>query len=511
MNDFLRTTRIGLEVIVEGKNFLNYFLFEALVLFSVILHMYMLIIGGVWDEREIEKESIKEAAVRIANIQKMKLLKSKGQKLLETSRHMINNDIKVDPNNDIVLRDHRTRIRKRSYSMNDIFNLHEIRQDKTTIVDESLLLNEFEFSEDKWSGYEDNLVYGDTKYDSNKEFKFMKNESPNYLRPISKVRLNYIRSVSRKQYIRERKEEIDQIIDVYGNDQDDQGIGKFELNMFETTLSEYEYSKNVKTCFGQPVKPSKVDLEEFIINNKPEKSITRRIIQKLEWFLAHSPYFQSLFPSIIEQKPGVDLYVPMAIVQLITIVYLVIFYARIDPDYTDRISEDFTPATLNKITILAVFVQIAIIVLDRYLYFSRDYLSISKVEVDKSDTENKYNKEEKRVDSIAQFSKTGCIDISSSSNFGPLKTALGINIKRKTRKLSNSKDSIVRSGSNIYKESFDDDKEINTGDINLHKRRSLITIVVKYYLQLLLLIIVHAIVFWYFPIGSNISLQASPY
>ena len=471
--------------------------------------MYTLIIGGVWDEREIEKESIEEAAVRIANIQKTKLLESKGKKLLETSRRMIHNEFKVNPDNDIMLRDHHKRTRKRSNSMNDISNLHKIRQDKAKIVDESLLLNEFEFSEDKWSDYEDNLVYGGTKSGGNKEFEFMENEGSNYIRPISKTRLNYIRSVSRKQYIRERKKEIDQIMEAYGNNQDDQGIDKFQLNMFETTLSEYEYSKNKKTSSGQPVKPSKDDLEKFIIDNKPEKSIARRIIHKLEWFFAHSSYFQNLFPSIIEQKPGIDLYVPMAIVQLVVIVYLIIFYTRIDPDYTDGISEDFTPTTLNKITILAVFIQIAIIVLDRYLYFSRDYLSISKVEVDKNDTEEE--KSIQRVDSIAQFHKPPSIDISSSSSFNPLITALGINTKRRMRKLSNFEDSIVKSESNMSRESFEDNEEINAGDINLHKRRSLVTIVMKYYLQLVLLIIVHAVVFWYFPIRSNISLQVSPY
>ena len=158
-NDFLRTTRLGLEVIVDGKNFVNYFLFEALILLSVIFHMFIQIIGGVWDQREIEKESIHEAAVRISNIQKVKAQEAKGEQIIEWPRHMNGDRLKVDPENDIILIDHYQRTRKRSHSMNDVLNLREIRQDKNN-RGESTWYHEYPIEMDEWSDYEDNFTYG---------------------------------------------------------------------------------------------------------------------------------------------------------------------------------------------------------------------------------------------------------------------------------------------------------------------------------------------------------------
>ena len=158
-NDFLRTTRLGLEVIVEGKNFVDYFLFEALILLSVTFHMFIQIIGGVWDQREIEKESIHEAAVRIANVQKIKALEARGEQIIEKPSRPIDYQLKVDQENDIVLIDHYQRTRKRSHSMNDVLNLREIRQDKNN-RGESTRYHEYPIEIDEWSDYEDNFAYG---------------------------------------------------------------------------------------------------------------------------------------------------------------------------------------------------------------------------------------------------------------------------------------------------------------------------------------------------------------
>jgi len=134
---------------------------------------------------------------------------------------------------------------------------------------------------------------------------------------------------------------------------------------------------------------------------------------KIKHALTKSKYFESLFPTIKEQKPGLDLYAPMVLVQVIIIVFLVLFYTRMDPDYTNITSEDLTPSQFNSTMVLAVFLQIIIIVLDRYLYLSRDYVVIDEIEIDDDSEES--DSEMIRAESISQFDRQKTFDLRSSS------------------------------------------------------------------------------------------------
>ena len=503
-NDVLRTVRLGLEVIVEGKNFVNYFLFEALILLSVIFHMYIQIIGGVWDQREIDQESIQEAAVRIANIQREKALEAKGEEIEERPKRLIDNELKADPENDIVLVDHYQRTRKRSNSMNDVLNLREIRQDKKNRGDLGWYY-EYPIEMDDWSDWEDEFAYGGEKYHDDEEIDKNNDEKINYI--------EYIRTVSRKEHIQERTREIKEIHEDFENNQDDEDIEEPKIKLFDWHLSEYEYSKDVKTSSGQPVKPTKAELTRFVIDNKPGESSVRKFINKLEIFFTHSSYFESLFPSIKEQKPGYDLYAPMATVQCIIILYMIIFYTRIDPDYTNVTADDLTPQQLNSTMVLAVFIQIAIIVLDRYLYLSRDYIVIDEIDVDGNDTDSDSDDDSvSRSYSISQFNRVDSIDLRHGSNSKTLGAALGIKSKSKAKPQVNVQRGRSRSQNKQPKQEPDgDDDGIIVDDINLRKTKFNKTIVLKYYLQLFLLVVIHLIVFWYFPIKANKSLQVTPY
>jgi hypothetical protein len=143
-NDFLRSIRLGLEVVVQGKNFVNYFLFEALILLSVTFHMFIQIFAGVWEEREIDKESIQEAAARISNIQRKKMLEKIGKSQQEIMnedikrKQQISNELNVDPSNDILLLDHEYRSRKRAYSVNDLSDIKEIRKNSRRSKEDQL-------------------------------------------------------------------------------------------------------------------------------------------------------------------------------------------------------------------------------------------------------------------------------------------------------------------------------------------------------------------------------------
>ena len=73
MNDYFRAMRLGLENLQDsGRDFVEFFLFEALILLSVTLHIFILIFGGVWVQREVEAEDIDQAAARISTAIKEK-------------------------------------------------------------------------------------------------------------------------------------------------------------------------------------------------------------------------------------------------------------------------------------------------------------------------------------------------------------------------------------------------------------------------------------------------------
>ena len=66
VNDYFRVFRIGLENVEDsGRKFVNYFMFETFILLSVTLHIFILVFGGVWTQREVEAENIDQAASRI--------------------------------------------------------------------------------------------------------------------------------------------------------------------------------------------------------------------------------------------------------------------------------------------------------------------------------------------------------------------------------------------------------------------------------------------------------------
>ena len=261
------------------------------------------------------------------------------------------------------------------------------------------------------------------------------------------------------------------------------------------SMSEYKY----KT-------PEKSELIEFIIENKVGENRVKKFFMKISASLTHSKYFESLFPSIKQQKPGLDLYFPMALVQGLLIVFMIFFYTRMDPDYTNITSDTLTPNQLNQVMVLAIFLQIAVIVLDRYLYLSRDYVEIEEVDIDEdSDDEME---DISHSDSISQFTRQKTFDLRSSSGENLLVRGLGMDKKDKALSVKS------KNQEKVQLEDLPEDgeeKKIDEKQVQLSKTSFNKTIVLKYYLQLFMLILVNVITFWYFPIKANTDLQITAY
>jgi len=470
-NDVLKTIRLGLQVVTDGRNFFNYFLFEALILLSVTAHMFTQIFGGVWDSREIERESIHQAAARIANIQKQRRMKNAESFEREDSKEEIIKSLDTE----FLPRDYDELRRKRTYSVNDCLRLREIAQHRKQ-QDKSGYFQDPDY-EDEWSDIEDNFTYGDKgKYDldmcvvdySKKEMKMM----------------------SRKEYL-EMKSKAQKLIEQeYGQPFEEEKVSKPKGR----SLSVYNYKP-----------PEKVELVEFIIENKAGDNSLKKFFMKLSANFTQSHYFETLFPSIKEQKPGLDLYAPMALIQGIVIVFMIFFYTRMDPDYTNITADTLTPNQLNQVMVLAIFIQIAVIVLDRYLYLSRDYVVIDEVQID--DDSDDELLDVSQSDSMSQFARAKTFDLRSTSGENLLIKGLSADKKRKDIIMKSSmKDKV-----NLENISEKDDQTLDENDVQLSKTNFNKTIVLKYYLQLFLLLAIHIIVFWYFPIKANKDLQITPY
>ena len=98
------------------------------------------------------------------------------------------------------------------------------------------------------------------------------------------------------------------------------------------------------------------------------------MMSSVKYYMTSSPYFKTLFTEITEEKPGIDFYPVTAIVQLIVIVYLILLYTQMDPNYSNNTVEDPENFIFSGIMVLFVFAQIAIMVFDRYLYLAKKFV-----------------------------------------------------------------------------------------------------------------------------------------
>jgi hypothetical protein len=270
------------------------------------------------------------------------------------------------------------------------------------------------------------------------------------------------------------------------------------LKISERSLTEYHYKE-----------PSKADLIDFIVENKVGKNKFLQFFIKIKMSLTQSEYFESLFPSIKEQKPGFDLYAPMAFIQVLIIVYMIFFYTRMDPDYSNFSSGGFTPTTFNAYLLLYIFIQIIIMILDRYLYLSRDFVVIDQLEAEEEeDSDSEADLE--HSDSLSQFDRKKTFDLRSQSGENLLVRGFGLNKKSKFK--VNKADKAQDLDDIEFDESdLKDDKLVKDKDIRLSKTNFNKTIVMKYYLQLFTLLLFHILTFWVFPIRANMDLQVTAY
>jgi hypothetical protein len=90
-------------------------------------------------------------------------------------------------------------------------------------------------------------------------------------------------------------------------------------------------------------------------------------------FFWDNTFFDRLFPSIKQQKPGKDLYVGIAGSAIIIIIYIILLYSQMSGINSSTISQQFSNNQFSGAMVLTMCVMIAIMVVDRYLYSTQSF------------------------------------------------------------------------------------------------------------------------------------------
>jgi len=255
------------------------------------------------------------------------------------------------------------------------------------------------------------------------------------------------------------------------------------------TLSEYVYKP-----------PTIDDMDKFIERAKVSNNILKRTVFATKEFFTNNSYFQTLFPLLKEQKPGKDFYTWTALIQFTILIYLIPFFTRMEKAYTSESTDDFSTNQFSGTMVLAVFAQIAIIILDRFLYLSRSFITIDRQEIKQEEDKIVENASVSHSKSIGSINKMSTFNLNSS--------IVASYIKKTRRNSDDGRRKSIFHGDKTLEELVDDqDDQADTQEIKLERNNSHQSIMMKYCLQLFMLISVHYIIFWHFPSRGNSQIQ----
>ena len=102
------------------------------------------------------------------------------------------------------------------------------------------------------------------------------------------------------------------------------------------------------------------------------------LLEAIKWLFYQNPFMERLFPLIKQQKPGTDLYVYIATIQIILVAYVFIFYSNMQGSESD-ITTQFEANQYSSNMVILLIVMICVIVVDRVFYSTHAFLSGSKI------------------------------------------------------------------------------------------------------------------------------------
>lgn len=111
------------------------------------------------------------------------------------------------------------------------------------------------------------------------------------------------------------------------------------------------------------------------------------LLKMMQWLVYENPFMQRLFPLIKQQKPGTDLYVYIATIQIILATYVFIFYANMQGNESD-IATQFASNSYSSNMVILLIVMITVMIVDRVFYSTHAFFSGSKITLEENDNLN---------------------------------------------------------------------------------------------------------------------------
>lgn len=97
-------------------------------------------------------------------------------------------------------------------------------------------------------------------------------------------------------------------------------------------------------------------------------------MQWTKWLIFDNPFMNRLFPEIKQQKPGKDLYVYVATISIILVIYIFLFYSNMQGNESD-IATQFSSNQYSSKMVILLIVMIFMMIVDRVLYSTHALLS----------------------------------------------------------------------------------------------------------------------------------------
>ena len=313
LNSFLRSFRIGIESVNDDNLPSSYYIFEILIMLFVVIHMISLMLQGLWDIREIDMEAIDRAAIRVLSQQKGEVKKTK--KIMKSMK----------------------------------------KQKLQRSISEDLHLAINGGSDENYTFDEESKDYDERRHtfdvDSSPIF-----QNSDYGNPFRGKFENTIASRWRNF-----QSPIVYDLDLHHYDRDN-APNKVLYAQSARALTEYPYEEITID-----------EAQQFINDELSNIGIFQNYFQQTRKRLFKNSYFKRLFPSVSTQKPGRDFYAQMAMIQFIILVYTIMFFTFMERDYTDITSQKLQIRQFSALLVLAAFLQIFIMLLDRYIYIAKSF------------------------------------------------------------------------------------------------------------------------------------------
>jgi len=126
--------------------------------------------------------------------------------------------------------------------------------------------------------------------------------------------------------------------------------------------------------------------DNVIYKSKGTKKSKFNFLQYAKWLVYENTFMERLFPLIKQQKPGTDLYVFVATIQILLVLYVFLFYANMIGNDSD-IATQFASNQYSSNMVLLLICIICIMIVDRVLYSTHAFLAGVKTNYDQNPNE----------------------------------------------------------------------------------------------------------------------------